>query len=113
MFNLTNPDGTTVPRVPTNPSLGPLQIPLPVYGIAPIGGDTSFLNNMEYTIPIYARTVAFKFFNDFGLDLALDKNQLRQSPEGIALLDSPLYGCPNYVNGACQGGVQIQFSRTI
>jgi outer membrane protein insertion porin family len=112
-FNLTNPDGTTVPRVQSNPSLGPLQIPLPVYGIAPIGGDTSFLNNMEYTIPIYARTVAFKFFNDFGLDLALDHNQLQQSPEGISILNSPLYGCPNYVNGACQGGVSVQFSRTI
>jgi outer membrane protein insertion porin family len=26
-FNLTNPDGTTVPRDPTNPSLGNIQIP--------------------------------------------------------------------------------------
>jgi len=31
LFNLTNPDGTTIPRDPTNPSLGNIQIPLPIY----------------------------------------------------------------------------------
>jgi outer membrane protein insertion porin family len=113
LFDLTNPDGSTVPRDPTNPSLGPVQIPLPVYGIASIGGDTNFTLNMQYMIPIYGHTVGFNFFNDFGMDMALDKSQLRQSPEGIDALNSPLYGCPNYVNGTCQGGQQIRFSTTI
>ena len=113
LFNLTNPDGTTVPRDPTNPALGAIQIPLPVYGIASIGGDASFTSNLEYRIPIYARTVSFNIFDDFGMDMSTDTNQLRQSPEGIAILNSPLYGCPNYNNGACQGGVQIAFSHTI
>ncbi|HTV06713.1 MAG TPA: outer membrane protein assembly factor BamA [Acidobacteriaceae bacterium] len=113
LFNLTNPDGSTVPRDPTNPSLGAIQVPIPVYGIASIGGDVSFTTNTEYRIPIYARVVTFNIFNDFGMDMAVDTNQLKQSPEGIALLNSPLYGCPNYNNGACQGGVQIQFSHTI
>jgi outer membrane protein insertion porin family len=113
LFNLTNPDGTTVPRDPTNPSLGPIQVPIPVYGIASIGGDTSFTSNFQYSIPIYARTVSFNIFDDFGMDMAIDNNQLRQSPEGIAILNSPLYGCPNYNNGACQGGVPISFSHTI
>ena len=113
LFNLTNPDGSTVPRDPTNPSLGPIQVPIPVYGIASIGGDVNVVGNMQYTIPIYARTVAFVFFNDFGMNMATNVSQLRQSPEGQAILDSPLYGCPNYSNGACQGGVPIKFSRTI
>ncbi|HEY6446171.1 MAG TPA: outer membrane protein assembly factor BamA [Acidobacteriaceae bacterium] len=113
MFNLTNPDGSLVPRDPSNPSLGPVQIPLPVYGIATIGGDANFTTNFQYTIPIYARTVALKFFDDFGMDMALDKSQLRQSPEGIDLLNSPLYGCPNYVNGTCQGGQQIKFNTFV
>jgi outer membrane protein insertion porin family len=113
LFNLTNPDGSTVPRDPTNPSLGAIQIPIPVYGIASIGGDASFTSNIEYRIPIYARTVTFNVFNDFGMDMAVDKNQLHQSPAGISILNSPLYGCPNYNNGACQGGVPIQFSHTI
>jgi outer membrane protein insertion porin family len=113
LFNLTNPDGSTVPRDPTNPSLGPIKVPIPVYGIASIGGDASFTANVEYRIPIYARTASFNFFDDFGMDMALDKSQLKQSPAGISVLNSPLYGCPNYNNGACQGGVPIQFSRTI
>ena len=112
-FALTNPDGSTVPRDPTNPSLGAIEVPLPVYGIATIGGDTNFTWNLQYMIPIYGRTVGFNFFNDFGMDMALSTNQLRQSPEGIDALNSPLYGCPNYVNGTCQGGTQIHFSPTI
>jgi outer membrane protein insertion porin family len=113
MFALTNPDGTTVPRDPTNPSLGAIQVPLPVYGIATIGGDASFTSNLQYMIPIYGRTVGFNIFDDFGMDVALSDNQLRQSPEGVDALNSPLYGCPNYVNGTCQGGQQIHFSPTI
>ena len=113
LFNLTNPDGSTVPRDPTNPTLGPIQVPIPVFGIASIGGDTNFTGNVEYRIPIYARTVSFAFFSDFGMNMAIDKQQLRQSPGGAALLNSPLYGCPNYVNGSCQGGVQINFGNLI
>ena len=113
LFDLTNPDGSTVPRDPTNPGLGPIQVPLPVYGVATIGGDTNFTANLQYMIPIYGHTVGFNFFNDFGMDMAVSKNQLRQSPEGIDALNSPLYGCPNYVNGTCQGGQQIRFSTTI
>ncbi len=113
LFNLTNPDGSTVPRDPTNPSLGAIQVPIPVYGIASIGGDASFTTNVEYRIPIYARFASFNLFDDFGMDMATSTDQLHQSPQGIALLNSPLYGCPNYNNGACQGGVPIQFSHTI
>jgi outer membrane protein insertion porin family len=113
MFALTNPDGSTVPRDPTNPSLGAIEVPLPVYGIATIGGDTQFTGNLQYMIPIYGRTVGFNLFDDFGLDMAVSNSQLRQSPEGIDALNSPLYGCPNYINGTCQGGQQIRFSPTI
>jgi outer membrane protein insertion porin family len=64
-------------------------------------------------IPMYGRTVGFNIFDDIGMDMALSDSQLRQSPEGIDALNSPLYGCPNYVNGTCQGGQQIKFSPTI
>jgi outer membrane protein insertion porin family len=104
-LQLTNPDGTCVPRDPTNPQLGQcIQVPVPVYGIASIGGDTSFTSNMEYRIPI-AGPVTFSFFDDFGIDTALNKGQLKQSPEGFASLTAPLYGCPVYNNGSCQGGI--------
>jgi len=104
-FQLTNPDGQCVPRDPTNPQLNQcVQIPLPIYGIASIGGDTNLTANAEYRIPI-AGPVTFAFFDDFGIDVALDKGQLKQSPEGFASLTAPLYGCPVYNNGACQGGI--------
>ncbi|WP_114206615.1 outer membrane protein assembly factor BamA [Acidisarcina polymorpha] len=112
LFTLTNPDGTGVPRDPTNPTLGNIQIPIPVYGIVSMGGDTQLTSNMEYRIPI-AGPVTFAFFNDFGIDVVLRKSQLRQSPQGIAQLNAPLYGCPNYFNGSCQGGQQIQFATSI
>jgi outer membrane protein insertion porin family len=105
-FNLTNPDGTTVPRDPSNPVLGAVNIPIPVYRLAPIGGDTSLTSNLEYRFPI-ANQVTFAFFTDFGLTMNLQPTQLRQSPAGVSTINSPLYGCPNIVNGDCVGGVQL------
>jgi outer membrane protein insertion porin family len=102
---LTNPDGTCVPRDPTNPQLGQcILVSLPIYGIASIGGDTNLVTNAEYRIPI-AGPVTFAFFDDFGIDVATNHGQLKQSPEGFASLTAPLYGCPVYNNGACQGGI--------
>ncbi len=115
-FQLTNPDGQCIPRDPTNPQLNQcVQVPLPVYGIASIGGDTNLTTNAEYRIPI-AGPVMFAFFTDFGIDTALNKGQLKQSPEGFASLTAPLYGCPVYNNGACQGGIpgsEVGFQKNI
>jgi outer membrane protein insertion porin family len=113
---LTNPDGSCVPRDPTQPQLGQcIPVPLPIYGIASIGGDTSLVTNAEYRIPI-AGPVTFSFFDDFGIDSALNKGQLKQSPEGFASLIAPLYGCPVWNNGACEDGIpgsQVGFQRNI
>ncbi len=65
-FNLTNPDGNTVPRDPSNPALGSVQIPLPIYRLVSIGGDTQLTTNLEYRIPIVSQ-VTFAIFTDFGL----------------------------------------------
>jgi outer membrane protein insertion porin family len=115
-LQLTNPDATCVPRDPSNPQLNQcIQIPLPIYGIASIGGDTNFTVNAEYRIPV-AGPVTFSFFDDFGINAAFNKGQLKQSPEGFASLTAPLYGCPVWNNGACQGGIpgsQVGFQRDI
>ncbi len=115
-MQLTNPDGSCVPRDPNNPQLNQcIQVPIPVYGIASIGGDTGLTTNAEYRIPI-AGPVMISFFDDFGIDVALNKGQLKQSPEGFASLTAPLYGCPVYNNGACQGGIpgsKVGFLRDI
>lgn len=102
---LTNPDGNCVPRDPNTPQLKQcIEVPLPVYGIASIGGDTSLTTNVEYRIPL-GGPVMFSIFDDFGLNMALNRGQLKQSPQGFASLIAPLYGCPVYNNGSCQGGI--------
>ena len=109
-FNLTNPDGTTVPRDPSNPALGNVQIPLPVYRLTPIGGDTQFTANVEYRIPIVS-TVTFALFTDFGMTFSLQDSQLRQSASGLSQINSPSYGCPTLVNGSCFGGQHVNFGQ--
>jgi outer membrane protein insertion porin family len=108
LFNLTNPDGSTVPRDPTQPSLGNVQIPLPIYRLVTIGGDTQFTGNLQYNIPIVSQAT-FDFFADFGLTGDLQPGQLRQSVAGQSLVTSPSYGCPTFVNGACFGGQTVNF----
>ena len=108
MFNLTNPDGQLVPRDPTNATLGNVEIPLPIYRLAAIGGDTSVTANVEYRIPV-VNQVTFAFFTDFGIVMNTKDSQLRQSVLGQSLINSPLYGCPVFNNGACSGSQQVRF----
>jgi outer membrane protein insertion porin family len=108
-FNLTNPDGSNVPRDPTQPQTsGNVTIPLPIYRLAAIGGDTNFTANIEYRIPIVSQ-VTFAFFTDFGLVFNTQASQLRQSVEGLSTINSPSYGCTSVVNGNCFGGQSLNF----
>jgi len=98
MFQLTNPDGDCVPEYPANKANGScVQVPLPIYGIASVGGDTSLTTNIEYRIPVVG-PFTFAFFDDFGIDAAVNHGQLKQSPEGFASLTAPLYGCQSLQN---------------
>ena len=105
-YNLTNPDGTLIPRDPTNPNLGNIQVQIPIYRLVAIGGDTQLTSNIEYRIPI-VNQVTFAFFTDFGVTGDLQQGQLRQSVAGATALSSPQYGCPTIVNGACYGGIAV------
>ena len=107
-FNLSNPDGSVVPRDPTNIPLGAVTIPLPVYRLVSIGGDTSLTSNLEYRIPI-VNQVTFAFFTDFDITFDAQPGQLRQNAAGQSLITSPLYGCAQVVNGACVGGQKVDF----
>jgi len=111
-ITLTNPDGTPVPIDPNNFTLGNITIPIPIYRPVSVGGDVKFTNNLEYRIPI-AGPVGFAVFNDFDITSVVRQSQLRQSVEGADQLNSPLYGCTSYYNGACQGGQSIQFINLI
>ena len=73
-----------------------------------IGGDTQFMANLEYRIPIINQ-VTFAFFTDFGMDFDAQAGQLRQSTAGNSLISGAQYGCPTFVNGACFGGSSVKF----
>jgi len=92
-FRLMNPDGSCVQQEPTNTANSAcVEVPLPIYGVASVGGDSSLTTNVEYRIPVVG-PFTLSFFNDFGLNVAADRGQLKQSPEGFASLTAPLYGC--------------------
>ncbi len=111
-YTLTNPDGTAVPLNPANPALGDVIIPLPVYRMVSIGGDTQVTANVEYRIPI-VNQVTFAFFTDFGMNMDLKADQLRQSTAGQSLISGAQYGCPTIINGACFGGSSVQFPNPL
>ncbi len=111
-YTLTNPDGTAVPLNPANPALGNVIIPLPVYRMVSIGGDTQVTANLEYRIPI-VNQVTFAFFTDFGMNMDLKSDQLRQSTAGQSLISGAQYGCPTIINGACFGGSSVQFPNPL
>jgi outer membrane protein insertion porin family len=111
-ITLTNPDGTPVPIQPGNYTLGNITIPIPIYRPVSVGGDVKMTTNVEYRIPI-AGPVGFAIFDDFDITSVVRHSQLRQSVEGADQLNSPLYGCTSYFNGACQGGQAIQFINEI
>ena len=118
-FQLTNPDGSCVPLNVQNRALNNcVEVPLPIYGIASIGGDTNMTTNVEYRIPVVG-PFTLSFFDDFGLDGALSSYNLLQSPEGFASLLAPLYGCPNFSTttiSGCTGGIpgsQVGFKQNI
>ena len=107
-FTLNNPDGTAVPLNPANPALGNVVIPLPIYRMVSIGGDTQLVTNLEYRIPIVSQ-VTFAFFTDFGMTFDAQPGQLLQSTAGNSLISGASYGCPTIVNGGCFGGQSVKF----
>ena len=73
---LQNPDGSTVPLDPTNPRRGTWNVTIPVNQIIFPGGDTSFVTNLEYRVPIVG-PVTLAPFVDTGMDFITNNSQLR------------------------------------
>ena len=90
---LQNPDGTPVPKNPSNPALGNYTVPIPVSQIVFPGGDTSLVAQTEYHITI-AGPVVLAPFVDFGVDSIIRKSQLKITPQQYDLLNSTPFGCP-------------------
>ncbi|MGA9566395.1 MAG: outer membrane protein assembly factor BamA [Candidatus Korobacteraceae bacterium] len=107
---LQNPDGTTVPLDPTNPRRGTWNVTIPVNQIIFPGGDTSWVANLEYRVPIVG-PVTLAPFVDTGMDFITNTSQLAIASEQVQTLNSTSYGCPYLnLNFSCAGVVQIPVS---
>ncbi|HSA92532.1 MAG TPA: outer membrane protein assembly factor BamA [Terriglobales bacterium] len=110
---LLNPDRTPVPVDPANPRRGTYTVPIPVHRIVFTGGDTSFVSNVEYRIPIVG-PVTLALFNDFGMNFVARPSQLQISPSSVVDLNTNPFGCPS-LNGSfqCVGGNTLSFDSHI
>ena len=97
--NVTNPDGSLVPPNPANPLQGSLPscprvwcVPIPIQSIVFPGGDTSFVSNLEYRIPLIG-PVNLAPFADFGMVFAARSSQLGISNTALNQLNNNTFGC--------------------
>ncbi len=108
-INLTNPDGTVVPKDPTNPRRGAYTIPIPFQQIVEPGGDFSVSGNAEYRITIVG-PVAIAPFVDLGTNAIVRNAQLRINSGQLQEINSVFFGCPGMDAGFnCVGGKRLNF----
>ena len=99
-----NPDGSVVPKDPTNPRLGAWTVPIPIQQIVAPGGDFSLVGNLEYRITIVG-PVALAPFVDLGTNSILRSSQLRINSGQLQDINSTFFGCPGLDTGFnCIGG---------
>jgi outer membrane protein insertion porin family len=112
--SLRNPDGTVVPKDPTNPLSGPYTVRIPVDQITFPGGDMSIVSNTEYRITI-AGPVSIAPFFDIGLDPVIRKSQLKINNGELATLNQLPFGCPSIdpISGQCLMSQKIPFSQDL
>jgi outer membrane protein insertion porin family len=113
-ISLRNPDGSFVPKDPSNPAKGNYTVPIPVQQITFPGGDMSLVSNAEYRITI-AGPVAIAPFFDFGFDPIIRKSQLRINNGQFTVINNQEYGCPalDPFNNVCVGTQKFQFSQEL
>jgi outer membrane protein insertion porin family len=111
---LTNPDGTPVPKDPSNPRAGSWSIPVPFQQLVTPGGDLQLYGNLEYRYTI-AGPVALAPFMDLGINPILRPSQLQINTGQFDELQNTLFGCPipDPFTLTCRGGIRIPFSRNL
>ena len=103
-ITLTNPDGSAVPKNPSNPRQGNWTVPIPVDQVVFPGGDLSVWTNLEYRYTI-AGPVALAPFLDMGIDPILRPSQLQIAQIQFGEVVTTPFGCPALDAGYnCLGG---------
>jgi outer membrane protein insertion porin family len=113
VVTLRNPDGSAVPKDPSNPLRGNYTIPVPLERIVFPGGDLSLVTNLEYRITI-AGPVAVAPFMDVGINPILRTSQLRINSGQLQDINNTQFGCPTLdVALNCSGGRFQTFSADL
>jgi outer membrane protein insertion porin family len=111
---LRNPDGSFVPKDPSNLAKGNYNVTIPVQQITFPGGDLSLVGNAEYRITI-AGPVAIAPFFDIGFDPILRSSQLRINNGQFTAINLTRYGCPQldaFFNN-CLGTQTFKFNQNL
>ncbi len=112
-ITLVNPDGSSVPRDPSNPLRGAYTVPIPVDRIVFPGGDASLAGNLEYRFTIFGPLVIAPFM-DLGVDPIIRKSQLRINEGQLQGINDTKFGCPALDIGLnCLGGQLHPFSNIL
>jgi outer membrane protein insertion porin family len=109
---LLNPDGSTIPRDPSNPRQGIVTVPLPLRTLVATGGDTNVVANVEYRIPLFGPVTLAPFF-DAGINGVLRTSQLRISDQALESLNATAFGCTAFINLECTGSQHFTFDKEI
>jgi outer membrane protein insertion porin family len=87
------------------PSIQSITVPVLEFAATRPGGDTEFVGNLEYRIPI-AGPVSVSLFNDVGLDGILLPSQLELGPQAASLLQKE-FPNPDFPNTIVASRVAI------
>ncbi|MFZ3211326.1 MAG: outer membrane protein assembly factor BamA [Terriglobales bacterium] len=120
---LTNPDGSPVPLNPALPRNGVWTIPVPIRSIVFPGGDSSWISNLEYRIPLVG-PVNLAPFVDTGMNFSARSSQLSISSTELQSLNSIGFGCPSLmpipvnpyfqcINNIAPGQISPPFSQRL
>lgn len=74
------------------PQLAAVSVPLVEFVPTRPGGDFQSVINAEYRVPIVKEYFSLSFFNDFGINGALRKSELRLNPSAVAQLQEQFSG---------------------
>src|SRR5207248_6936013 len=109
-----NPDGSIVPKDPSNLARGAYTVQVPYEQITFPGGDLSLTTNAEYRVTI-AGPVAIAPFVDFGFDPILRQSQLRINNSQFDRLKQTEFGCPTQdpITFNCTGGQTVPFRQNL
>jgi outer membrane protein insertion porin family len=106
--------GSGIPKDPSNPLRGSVDVALPAARIVAPGGDTNLIGNFEYRVPVVGPVTIAAFF-DVGMNFIARESQLRLTDAQLNTLNTQPFGCrlPLDANFNCTGTQTLSFDQVL